>query len=77
MSLNVSAMSWVMCDDDGDDDDDDDEALQNKALQKNPEKLIIEKKTNNSNLQTNDSVGESDVVVVTDNQGRPSFASYF
>ena len=40
MSLNVSAMSWVMCDD-----DDDDEALiQNKALQKNPEKLIIEKK---------------------------------
>ena len=42
MSLNVSAMSWVMCDDD--DDDDDDEAQQNKALQKNPEKLIIEKK---------------------------------
>ena len=73
MSLNVSAMSWVMCDDD---DDDDDEALQNKALQKSW-KIDHRKKTNNSNLQTNDSVGESDVVVVTDNQGRPSFASYF
>ena len=28
-------------------------------------------------LQTNDSVGEQTDVVVTDNQGRPSFASYF
>ena len=50
----------------------------NKALQKSW-KIDHRKtvKTNNSNLQTNDSVGESDVVVVTDNQGRPSFASYF
>ena len=75
-----------MCDDDDDDDDDDDESKKCcvkkisdeliKLVQKSW-KIDHRKKTNNSNLQTNDSVGESDVVVVTDNQGRPSFASYF
>ena len=57
MSLNVSAMSWVMCDDDDDDDDNpkphtdeskkccvkkiSDELIK---LYRNPEKLIIEKR---------------------------------
>ena len=57
MSLNVSAMSWVMCDDDDDDDDNpkpytdeskkccvkkiSDERIK---LYRNPEKLIIEKR---------------------------------